>query len=93
MTIDRYDNKQLDALVFALRSRILTDEEMADVESLGTELYMRWQHNSTGSYSAAVYRTDELVSRLNADLLQQFRLREERHRTLSVECLPMRNDR
>lgn len=64
-------NRELDALTFALRSRVLTSEEMVKVENLGIDLYLRFNGGMSGSY-----KENDLIARLNGDLLQQFRLQQ-----------------
>lgn len=62
----REREKNSDKLLWALRSRILTDEEMAIVAELGDELLIR---------CGQPYRQADIEKRLNEALLQQFRLR------------------
>lgn len=63
------ENKRKDDLYFALRSRVLSSEEMAEVQRLGTQLLVRMNGGMSQSY-----REDELEKRLNEALLQQLRL-------------------
>lgn len=56
-------------LVFALRSRILTDAEMAEVASHGIYLFV--------GLGQSFYELDK-IKEMNESLLQQFRLREAR---------------
>jgi len=58
--------KKRDALRFALVSRVLTDEEMAEVESQGELLF---------APRDVCYRDMDITTEFNAALLQQFKLR------------------
>lgn len=64
------EQKHKDELVFACRSRLLTADEMAEVESEGIHLFLRYS-----SGMSQQYKEEELERRLNDLLLQQFRLR------------------
>ncbi len=55
------------SLAFALVSRVLTDKEMQEVESLGINLYVR---------NMQQFFEKDLHERLNGALLQQFKLRD-----------------
>lgn len=66
---ERNSTAHMESLAFALVSRVITDEEMREVESLGIDLYTR-----TGQ----AYYEKDLRERLNGALLQQFRLRAAR---------------
>lgn len=62
--------KRKDDLVSACRSRILTAEEMAEIEYEGIELFLRYDGGMSQSY-----KEEELERKLNDLLLRQFRLR------------------
>jgi hypothetical protein len=62
--------QHIDALAFALQSRILTDAEMQEVAGLGTRLFTR---------EMVGYREEDVQRQLNEALLQQFRLRAAAH--------------
>ena len=79
------ENEEKTALLWALRSRILTDEEMDRVRAYGIKLFvtMRLHPDGWDAVSSGTYREDELEKRLNECLRQQFRFRELRDRLKS----------
>lgn len=72
------ENREKCDLELALKSRVLTDEEMGRVGSLGIMLYIQNYWIIGGGFSMGRPHLDrDLNKRLNEDLLQQFRLRGE----------------
>lgn len=77
MYVQTKENSRKRELQWAIKSRILTNEEMCEVEKLRTMLYVQF-HSVPGALSDwTTYNEKELNCRLNEDLLQQFRLRVE----------------
>jgi hypothetical protein len=64
------ENKAKDELLFAMRTRILTDEEVAQVGRYGEDLLIRFHGGSSGGY-----QQEDLERRMNEFYAQQFRLR------------------
>lgn len=64
--LDRENDQYKRDLYWALRSRILTDEEMARVKSYGVNLIIE---------SMVPFRTEDKQRELNEALLQQFNMR------------------
>lgn len=64
------EQSKKDALVWACRSRILTEDEMKEVGRLGIQLFIRMNGGMSQGYSER-----DLEQRLSDLLLQQFRLR------------------
>ncbi len=67
----RKEEQEKQDLIFACRSRVLTNEEMERVEQLGSHLFV---HMSSPGMSACYFQ-DDIDKRFNELLLQQFRLR------------------
>lgn len=63
---DRRENEARRSLFWALRSRVLTEVEMAEVARLGDNL---------NRYYGEPYNETEKMRQLNDAILQQFRLR------------------
>lgn len=70
-------NKEKEELLWALRTRILSDEEMGRVAAERQQLFQRFTDFSQDGMTAMSpsYSEADLEKRLNEALLQQFRLR------------------
>lgn len=64
------EQKRKDELVFACRSRVLTDAEMTEIERQGIDILLRMRGGMSQNY-----KHEELERRLDELLLQQFKLR------------------
>lgn len=68
---EQKENQSKDGLVWALRTRPLSVEEMERVRKLGTDLFLRFRGGMSGGYS-----TEELEKRFNDILLHQMQIQE-----------------
>lgn len=70
IAMEAAEQKRKDELVFACRSRVLTNAEMGEIEKMGIDILIRMNGGISQNY-----KPKELEQRLDELLLQQFKLR------------------